>query len=97
MALYYIEQLLRSRGTTLRHWPEMPYPDDRYISDLGNRLIHDETDYDPVELQSEYERLYASLTTEQRSVYDTIIHSVDTGTGGVFFVYGYGGTGKTFL
>ena len=97
MALYYIEQLLRSRGTSLRHWSEMPYPDETYITDFGNRLIHDEIDYNPVELQSEYERLYASLTTEQKSVYDTIVHSVDTGTGGVYFVYGYGGTGKTFL
>ena len=97
MALYYIEQLLRSRGTTLRHWPEMPYPDDTYISEFGNRLIHDETDYNPVELQSEYERLHASLTTEQKGVYETIIQSVESGTGGLYFVYGYGGTGKTFL
>ncbi|PWA43935.1 hypothetical protein CTI12_AA531050 [Artemisia annua] len=36
VALYYIEQLLRSRGTTLRHWPEMPYPDDTYISEFDN-------------------------------------------------------------
>ncbi|PWA49339.1 hypothetical protein CTI12_AA482670 [Artemisia annua] len=64
VCLYYIEQLLRSRGTTLRHWPEMPYPDDTYITDFGNRLIHEETDYNPVDLQSEYERMYASLTTE---------------------------------
>ncbi|PWA60075.1 hypothetical protein CTI12_AA386170 [Artemisia annua] len=49
--------LLRSRGTTLRHWPEMPYPDDTYITDFGNRLIHEETYYNPVELQSEYERI----------------------------------------
>ncbi|GKC38809.1 ATP-dependent DNA helicase PIF1-like protein, partial [Tanacetum coccineum] len=39
---------------------------------FDNRLIYDETDYKPVELQTEYER-------------------------GVYFVYGYRGTGKTFL
>ncbi|PWA77604.1 hypothetical protein CTI12_AA221200 [Artemisia annua] len=55
IALYYIEQLLRSRGTTLRRWPEMPYPDDRYITEFGNRLIYDETDYNPVEMESEYQ------------------------------------------
>ncbi|GKF33665.1 ATP-dependent DNA helicase PIF1-like protein [Tanacetum coccineum] len=75
----------------------MPYPDSRYITEFGNRLIYEETDFNPVELQTEYERLYASLTTEQKGVYDTIMNYVETGTGGVYFVYGYGGTSKTFL
>nr|GEX85201.1 hypothetical protein [Tanacetum cinerariifolium] len=34
VALFYIEELMRSRGTTLRRWPEMPYPDERYISEF---------------------------------------------------------------
>ncbi|PWA48631.1 hypothetical protein CTI12_AA490020 [Artemisia annua] len=59
--------LLRSRGTTLRHWPEMPYPDDTYITDFGNRLIHEETDYNPVELQSEYERIKKRVHGESSS------------------------------
>nr|GEY15532.1 hypothetical protein [Tanacetum cinerariifolium] len=58
VALFYIKELMRSRDTTLRRWPEMPYPDERYISEFGNRLIYDELDYNPAELQSEYERLY---------------------------------------
>ncbi|GJW15994.1 hypothetical protein Tco_0020127 [Tanacetum coccineum] len=62
--LFYIEELLRSRGCCLRNWPKMPYPDNRYIIEFGNQLIYDETDYNHVELQTEYERLYASLTTE---------------------------------
>nr|GEV00799.1 putative PIF1 DNA helicase/replication protein A1-like protein [Tanacetum cinerariifolium] len=73
---------LRSRGKTFRHWPEMPYPDKRYISEFGNRLIYDELDYNPAELQSEYERLYVSLNTKQKSVYDTIMNSVETRQGG---------------
>ncbi|GJX95050.1 ATP-dependent DNA helicase PIF1-like protein [Tanacetum coccineum] len=84
-------------GSSLRQWPEMPYLDNRYITEFGNRLIYDETDYNPVELQSEYEQLCVSLTTEQKGVYDTIMNSVETGTCGVYFVYGYKGTGKTFL
>ena len=28
IALYYIEELLRARGSSLRRWEEMPYPDD---------------------------------------------------------------------
>nr|GEX19365.1 hypothetical protein [Tanacetum cinerariifolium] len=38
VALFYIEELMRLRGTTLRHWPEMPYPDERYISEFERTL-----------------------------------------------------------
>nr|GEW58515.1 hypothetical protein [Tanacetum cinerariifolium] len=57
VCLFYMEQLLRLRGCSLRNWPVMPYPDNRYITEFDNRLIYDETDYNPVELQTEYERL----------------------------------------
>nr|GFA41994.1 hypothetical protein [Tanacetum cinerariifolium] len=97
VALFYIEELMRSRGTTLRRWPEIPYPDERHISEFGNRLIYDELDYNPAELHYKYERLYVSLNTKQKSVYDIIINSVETRQRGVYFVYGYGGTGKIFL
>nr|GEV99452.1 hypothetical protein [Tanacetum cinerariifolium] len=98
MSLCFISKNLCDRGTTLRCWPEMPYPDERYIFEVGNRLIYDELDYNPAELQSEYERLYVSLNTKHKSVYDTIIKSIETGQIGVYILYyGYGGTGKTFL
>ncbi|GJU80560.1 ATP-dependent DNA helicase PIF1-like protein [Tanacetum coccineum] len=92
-----VKELMLSRGSSLRNWPEMPYPNNRYITEFGNHLIYSETDYNPAELQFEYERLYVSLTTEHKVVYDTIMSSVETGTGGVYFLYRYGGTGKTFL
>ncbi|XP_010424520.1 PREDICTED: ATP-dependent DNA helicase PIF1-like [Camelina sativa] len=37
------------------------------------------------------------LTEEQKKIYDEIIDSVFKDKGGVFFLYGFGGTGKTFL
>lgn len=37
------------------------------------------------------------LTGEHKEVYSEIMSSVVGGSGGLFFVYGYGGTGKTFL
>ncbi|GKA16513.1 ATP-dependent DNA helicase PIF1-like protein [Tanacetum coccineum] len=78
-------------------WPETPYPDERYISEFGNRLIYDELDYNPTQLQAEYERLYVALNTKHKSIYDTLMNSVETGQGGVYFVYGYEGIGRTFL
>ena len=41
--------------------------------------------------------MLASFTTEQRSVYDEIMDFAEANVGGVFFLYGYGGTGKTFI
>ncbi|XP_070037713.1 uncharacterized protein LOC107782420 isoform X2 [Nicotiana tabacum] len=37
------------------------------------------------------------LTFEQKSVYDKIISAVNEDKGGLFFLYGHGGTGKTFI
>ncbi|XP_024010261.1 ATP-dependent DNA helicase RRM3-like [Eutrema salsugineum] len=37
------------------------------------------------------------ITEEQLGVYNEILNAVQSNRGGVFFVYGFGGTGKTFL
>lgn len=37
------------------------------------------------------------LTSKQKSVYDKIMTTVDEDKGGLFFLYGHGGTGKTFI
>ncbi|XP_076953675.1 uncharacterized protein LOC143627840 [Bidens hawaiensis] len=57
----------------------------------------EEMSYDCESLHHEFDVLFATLTDEQRGVYNEIIKAVEKGKGGVFFVYGYGGTGKTFL
>ncbi|XP_020080716.1 ATP-dependent DNA helicase PIF1-like [Ananas comosus] len=48
-------------------------------------------------LRSEHENLYKGLTHEQLTVYRSVLASVYENKGGVFFVYGHGGTGKTYL
>ncbi|XP_019197737.1 PREDICTED: uncharacterized protein LOC109191566 [Ipomoea nil] len=42
-------------------------------------------------------KLKLKLTTEQRDVYDKVLTVASSTTSGLFFVYGYGGTGKTFV
>ncbi|XP_074298485.1 uncharacterized protein LOC141629368 [Silene latifolia] len=59
--------------------------------------IADELAYDKDALNKEHEKLTSSMTDEQKSIYRKIMYSVYSGQGGVYFVYGYGGTGKTFL
>ncbi|XP_023644459.1 ATP-dependent DNA helicase PIF2 [Capsella rubella] len=75
----------------------MPTPDDNVLNPNENRLIMVEKNYKPHEQKTEYNRLFAMLTKEQRRVYQEIIYSVNQNKGGMFFVHGFGGTGKTFL
>ncbi|XP_061356932.1 uncharacterized protein LOC133301320 [Gastrolobium bilobum] len=65
--------------------------------DMHNRLVLDELLYDRLFLVEEHKRLMSSLTDEQKVVYDKIISAVSVGTRGFFFLYGFGGTGKTFI
>ncbi|GKC22106.1 ATP-dependent DNA helicase PIF1-like protein [Tanacetum coccineum] len=75
----------------------MSYPDQEYTMAGYNRLIFDETSYDPEKLKEHHATLYGSLTTEQKGIYSIVTNAVDYNKGRKFFVYGYGGTGKTYL
>ncbi|XP_010501838.1 PREDICTED: uncharacterized protein LOC104779150 [Camelina sativa] len=75
----------------------MPKPDDSIMKTGVNRRITDEKIYKPHKQQELYDKLLPMLTDEQRRVYEEIIHSVNHDKGGMFFVHGFGGTGKTFM
>ncbi|XP_073120000.1 uncharacterized protein [Henckelia pumila] len=96
-ALVEIEKLLRGCGKSLRDFQSMPFPGDQYFQSSRNRLVQDELCYDRRSLSEQYEHLLKNLNYEQRHVHDTVMVSVDSNKGGMFFVYGYGGTGKTFV
>ncbi|XP_022023701.1 uncharacterized protein LOC110923956 [Helianthus annuus] len=96
-ALADIEWLLRNNGSTLANFPDMPSPDQRYVISSSNLLVHQELLYNKDLLQDEHGTLLSSLTSEQSCVYETVMAAVEHQHGGMFFVYGYGGTGKTFI
>ncbi|XP_061339398.1 uncharacterized protein LOC133286069 [Gastrolobium bilobum] len=75
--------------------PNDPLQDD--FNSSVNRLVMDELLHDSFSLKEEHDRLLNSLTNEQRVVYDKIISAISAGKGGFFFLYGFGGTGKTFI
>nr|GEX09990.1 uncharacterized protein [Tanacetum cinerariifolium] len=97
ICLSYIECMLRSNNWSLKDIQNMPFPDQEYTMDGYNRLIYDETSYDKDQLQKEHVKLYRSLTTEQKGIYSAVMDFIDNNKGGMFFVYGYGGTEKTYL
>ncbi|KAD4179979.1 hypothetical protein E3N88_28570 [Mikania micrantha] len=74
----------------------MPYPETDSLPTSDNHLINEELSCDTMNIANEYHVQNNCLTTKQRSVFGDIITQLKT-IMKVFFVYGYGGTGKTFL
>lgn len=94
MVLINIRDMLQSMGKDIRSFP-LPEIDE----------IHDSTDGVPREIIEESSikvdpqdvALSNSLNVEQRAAYDEILAAIEHNKGGLFFVDGPGGTGKTFL
>ncbi|KAL8487716.1 hypothetical protein ACS0TY_024155 [Phlomoides rotata] len=96
-ALIEIEKLLQMNGNSLSRFSTMLLPEDSLVSETNNRMIYEELSYDCAELQEEFESRCLSLTKEQKEVQQQILEAVSSQSGGVFFLYGYGGTRKTFI
>ncbi|KAK1384934.1 ATP-dependent DNA helicase [Heracleum sosnowskyi] len=96
-ALAEVEKLLNEVGKSLRDYSTMLYLDEAFLQHSCNRLIEEETSYDKVDMKTQHDRLHSNLNSEQFKVYQSIITSVNSQYGGLYFVYGSGGCGKTYL
>ncbi|XP_062206556.1 ATP-dependent DNA helicase PIF1-like [Phragmites australis] len=94
MVLIDIRNMLQSMGKDIRSFP-LPEIDESH--DTANGVPREIFEESTIELNVEDATLSDSLNTEQRAAYDEILSAVDSDEGGVFFVDGPGGTGKTFL
>ncbi|XP_074352765.1 uncharacterized protein LOC141691914 [Apium graveolens] len=95
-ALAEIEKLFNDVGKSLKDYNSMPFSDGSFMHGLDNRLLSDELSYNKEHEHEEHDKLYKSLNKKQLHAYASIIDSVENGKGGIFFVYGSGGCGKTF-
>ncbi|XP_072058211.1 uncharacterized protein [Arachis hypogaea] len=77
-----IEKLLQPNGRTLKEFTDMSFPNLVDSIEPPGTIFFDKLNFNKTEL---------------RVAYNTIFNAVSHGIGGFFFVYGYGGTGKTFL
>ncbi|XP_022000182.1 ATP-dependent DNA helicase PIF3-like [Helianthus annuus] len=64
------------------------------ISEIEKLLL---TNGSTTSSSKEHDAYVKCLTAEQERIYKIVMEAIEKGDGGVFFVYGYGGTGKTFL
>jgi len=60
-------------------------------------LILDERGYNIDSLRDTVQRDSARLNADQRVAFDALCQAVASGEGGMFFLEGFGDTGKTFL
>ncbi|KAL3654618.1 hypothetical protein CASFOL_001603 [Castilleja foliolosa] len=97
LTLIEIEKLLKQHSKSLRDYEGMSFPEDDGIVIGYSRLISDELNYDRKALALEDDRLISNMTSQLKGVYSKITIGVKSNCGGLFFVYGYGGTGKTYF
>jgi ATP-dependent DNA helicase PIF1 len=95
--LIEIEIFLRENGKTLSDYECMPQLKEPKPGMFNNILLENEYQYDPDEMKSLHDEHVNNLNSDQLSAYQVIYDAVDNGLGNMFFVNGYGGTGKTFL
>nr|XP_017248417.1 PREDICTED: uncharacterized protein LOC108219459 [Daucus carota subsp. sativus] len=90
-ALADVHKLLKAVGKSLSNYPMLPQPPPIYLNTGANNLILDETNYDILAMQNEFDKLIENCNEDQMKVFEEIITAVEKGQGGVFFVYGSGG------
>ncbi|XP_071698894.1 uncharacterized protein [Rutidosis leptorrhynchoides] len=95
--LVEIQGILNKNGKSLDDYPDLPQPDPSMLTQMDNHLIREELNYNIKEMLILHESLFSSLNPEQLAIYHQVIGAVAQRKGGLFFLYGPGGTGKTFL
>jgi hypothetical protein len=94
MVLIEIRKKLESMGKEITKFP-LPKIDDTY--DLSGNIPREIFEEANIEASIEDLELSKTLNEEQHVAYNEIMSAVDSECGGVFFVDGPGGTGKTYL
>ncbi|GJS88090.1 DNA helicase [Tanacetum coccineum] len=94
--LYELESCLNHCSKSLTDFG-LPLPPEHLMSVLRNKLLMEEKCYDRQLLAKERDRLLPKLNDKQRHIFSLIIQACLNNTQELVFVYGHGGTGKTFL
>ncbi|KAH7653509.1 DNA helicase protein [Dioscorea alata] len=93
--LVALEELLNKHSSSLED-NDFPRPQSLNMNNLTDRLLQEELNYNIPQLQEDHLSMFAKLNAEQLAIYTQIQGAINN-NGGMFFVYGHGGTGKTFL
>jgi hypothetical protein len=97
LALQDLSKHLQRSGKSLQDFG-LPLPTHDF-DDAQNipRVIAEETSYDRQRLDEMWRTSLDVSNQDQRAAFDAVVDAYESGQGGVFFIDGPGGTGKTFL
>jgi len=97
LCLVEIDKLLRLNGKTLEDFDCMPRISTPVVEAFNNVLLANELSYDPQEMLIKHDEYFPNLNEGQLDAYAQVLAAVYNNSGRMFFVDGYGGTGKTYL
>jgi ATP-dependent DNA helicase PIF1 len=95
--LIEIDKFLGKNGKSLDDYECMPKLKNPIPGMFNNVLIENEYQYGYEEMKNLHDQHVSNLNPDQFFAYQSIYNAIDNGVGTMFFVDGYGGTGKTFL
>ena len=94
--LYELEKLLNLNSSSLKNF-NLPLPSGSLIDDLNNKLLREELNYHVNKLKEQNSNLVQNLNNEQKYIYEKVLNCITSKNQHLFFIYGHGGTGKTYL
>lgn len=95
--LIEVELLLFQYDKNLSQYSDLPNIEKSSTARISNTLLA-ETQYLDIQcLKDSFKEQFTLLNEEQKKVYEAVINSVYNKSGKIFFLYGPGGTGKTFV
>nr|GEV55880.1 DNA helicase [Tanacetum cinerariifolium] len=94
--LYELKAILNGFGKCVKDFGLQP-PPDHLLKDLENKLHMEEKNYNRELLMQDAIRSVPKLNCKQNNIYDLIMNVVTRNKQELLFVYGHGGTRKTFL
>ncbi|CAN0924949.1 ATP-dependent DNA helicase PIF4 [Linum grandiflorum] len=81
---------------SLSHF-HLPLPTNTPSLHQEDDLVSHHLAFDITQEQANYHRSRACLNEDQQKAHDVVFQSMQTNSGKLFFLYGHGGTGKTYL
>lgn len=94
--LFLLQQILAQSGYSLNHF-SMPSPRNDWSDRTENRFVAEQLQYDRTQEQAAAADRIGQLNPDQARAFHRIVDAVVNHQPKLFFLSGYGGTGKTFV
>nr|GEV05639.1 DNA helicase [Tanacetum cinerariifolium] len=94
--LYEVEVILKNYSKTIADF-RLPPLSLKSRDALKNRELMEEKSYNKAELAKEVAISVPKLNPDKKAIYDMVLRAANENKQEMIFVYGHGGTGKTFL